>query len=173
MLGRSFNSMVETLSETQRALVHKDKLASMGQLAAGVAHELNNPLGTIMLYSDVMYRDTQEDDPHREDIMMIINEAYRCKIIVADLLNFARQQEVMAQDTDLNTLLKEVVDKFRNQPSFERLELRYSFDPQLPVIQADPAQLQQVFINLINNSADAIEGSGTITVSTHTVSKEL
>ena len=106
MLGRSFNSMVETLSETQRALVHKDKLASMGQLAAGVAHELNNPLGTIMLYSDVMYRDTQEDDPRREDIMMIINEAYRCKIIVADLLNFARQQEVMAQDTNLNTLLK-------------------------------------------------------------------
>ena len=106
MLGRSFNSMAETLSETQRALVHKDKLASMGQLAAGVAHELNNPLGTIMLYSDVMYRDTQEDDPHREDIMMIINEAYRCKVIVADLLNFARQQEVMAQDTNLNTLLK-------------------------------------------------------------------
>ena len=59
-----------------------------------------------------------------------------------------------------------------NQPSFERLELRESFDPQLPIIQADPAQLQQVFINLINNSADAIEGSGTVTVSTHAVSKE-
>ena len=171
-LGRSFNSMVETLSDTQRALIHKDKLASMGQLAAGVAHELNNPLGTIMLYSDVMYRDTQEDDPRREDLKMIINEAYRCKVIVADLLNFARQQEVMAQDTNLNDLLIDVVDKFRNQPSFERLELRCSFDTELPVIQADPAQLQQVFINLINNSADAIEGPGTITVSTHAVSKE-
>ena len=171
-LGRSFNNMVETLSDTQRALIHKDKLASMGQLAAGVAHELNNPLGTIMLYSDVMYRDTQEDDPRREDLKMIINEAYRCKVIVADLLNFARQQEVMAQDTNLNDLLIDVVDKFRNQPSFERLELRCSFDTQLPVIQADPAQLQQVFINLINNSADAIEGPGTITVSTHAVSQE-
>ena len=172
-LGRSFNSMVETLNDTQRALMHKDKLVSMGQLAAGVAHELNNPLGTIMLYSDVMYRDTQEDDPRREDLKMIINEAYRCKVIVADLLNFARQQEVMAQDTNLNDLLIDVVDKFRNQPSFEHLELRCSFDEQLPVIQADPAQLQQVFINLINNSADAIEGPGTITVSTHAVSKEL
>jgi two-component system, NtrC family, sensor kinase len=171
-LGRSFNNMVETLNDTQRALMHKDKLVSMGQLAAGVAHELNNPLGTIMLYSDVMYRDTQEDDPRREDLKMIINEAYRCKVIVADLLNFARQQEVMAQDTNLNDLLIDVVDKFRNQPSFERLELRCSFDTQLPVIQADPAQLQQVFINLINNSADAIEGPGTITVSTHAVSKE-
>jgi two-component system NtrC family sensor kinase len=171
-LGHSFNNMVETLNDTQRALMHKDKLVSMGQLAAGVAHELNNPLGTIMLYSDVMYRDTQEDDPRREDLKMIINEAYRCKVIVADLLNFARQQEVMAQDTNLNDLLIDVVDKFRNQPSFERLELRCSFDTQLPVIQADPAQLQQVFINLINNSADAIEGPGTITVSTHAVSKE-
>ncbi|MGA7194389.1 MAG: cache domain-containing protein [Anaerolineales bacterium] len=173
MLGRSFNSMVETLSETQRALIHKDKLASMGQLAAGVAHELNNPLGTIMLYSDVMYRDAQEDDPRREDLKMIINEAYRCKIIVADLLNFARQQEVMAQDTNLNALLQDVVDKLRNQPSLERLELRCRFDSQLPLIQADPAQLQQVFINLINNSADAIEGPGTVTVSTHIVSKDL
>ncbi|TEU16467.1 MAG: HAMP domain-containing protein, partial [Anaerolineales bacterium] len=95
VLGRSFNSMVETLHQTQQELLHKEKLASMGQLAAGVAHEINNPLGTILLFSDVMYKEAPEDDPRRDDLKMIINEATRCKNIVADLLNFARQQEVL------------------------------------------------------------------------------
>ncbi len=166
LLGRSFNSMVETLSDTQRELLHKDKLASMGQLAAGVAHELNNPLGTILLYSDAMYADAAEDDPRRDDLRMIISEAQRCKIIVADLLNFARQHELMAQETDLNALLDEVVAKVSSQSRFEPLELRCQLDPKLPHIQADPAQLQQVFINLLNNSADAIDGQGIITIAT-------
>jgi len=169
LLGQSFNSMVETLDETQRELMQKDKLASMGQLAAGVAHELNNPLGTILLYADVMYRDASEGDPRRDDLKMIINEAYRCKTIVAELLNFARDQELMAQDTDLNTLLKEVVDNARREPRFERLDLAWKLDPRLPIIQADSAQLRQAFINIINNSADAIEGTGTITISTKTL----
>jgi len=172
MLGHSFNNMVETLKDTETELLHKDKLASMGQLAAGVAHELNNPLGTILLFSDAMYRDAAEDDPRRDDLKMIINEVYRCKIIVADLLNFARQQEVTTQATDLNALLKEMVDKLRNQPNFEHIEIRSRFDSQLPIIQSDPAQLVQVFLNLINNSADAIEGSGTITISTYLVDKD-
>jgi two-component system NtrC family sensor kinase len=166
LLGRSFNSMVETLEETQRALAQKEKLASMGQLAAGVAHELNNPLGTILLYSDVMYRDAAEDDQRREDLKMIIDEAYRCKTIVADLLNFARDQEIMVQDTNLNALITNLVEKSRRGPRFGKLELVCLLDQHLPIIHADPAQLEQAFINIINNSADAIEDSGTITIST-------
>ena len=169
LLGQSFNSMVETMGDTQQELLRKDKLASMGQLAAGVAHELNNPLGTILLYSDAMYADASEGDPRREDLKMIISEAQRCKIIVADLLNFARQHELMAQETDLNALLEEVITKVNGQPHFELLELRCQLDPKLPLIQADPAQLQQVFINLLNNSADATDGPGTITITTRSV----
>ena len=93
-LGRSFNNMVETLQESEKELLHQAKLASVGQLAAGVAHELNNPLGTILLYSDMMFKEAPEDDPRREDLKMIINEVHRCKTIVADLLNFARQHEI-------------------------------------------------------------------------------
>jgi two-component system NtrC family sensor kinase len=110
VLGRSFNSMVETLHQTQQELLHKERLASMGQLAAGVAHEINNPLGTILLFSDVMYKEAPEDDPRRDDLKMIINETTRCKSIVADLLNFARQQEVLAQETDVHALLEKVVE---------------------------------------------------------------
>lgn len=166
LLGRSFNSMVATLGDTQLELLRKDKLASMGQLAAGVAHELNNPLGTILLYSDAMLADTTAEDPRREDLEMIIGEAQRCKVIVADLLDFARQHELMTEETDVNELLQEIVAKVAPQPRFESLEIRCQLDPGLPCIQADPAQLHQVFINLLNNSADAMRGSGTITIST-------
>ena len=164
MLDTSFNAMAGTLEATERELLHKEKLASMGQLAAGVAHELNNPLSTILLYSDVMYKDAPEGDPRREDLKMIIDEAYRCKVIVADLLNFARHQEVLAQDTDLGRLVDEVITKVAHRSRFEKIEIAREFSPDLPTIQADPAQLQQVFINLLNNAADAMQG-GTITVS--------
>jgi two-component system NtrC family sensor kinase len=166
VLGRSFNSMVETLHQTQQELLHKERLASMGQLAAGVAHEINNPLGTILLFSDVMYKEAPQDDPRRDDLKMIINETTRCKNIVADLLNFARQQEVLAQETNVHALLEKVVEGVRLQPIFEGVEIVHQFSPTLPVIQADPAQLQQVFVNLLNNAAEAMEEGGTITLAT-------
>ncbi len=172
VLGRSFNSMVETLHQTQQELLHKEKLASMGQLAAGVAHEINNPLGTILLFSDVMYKEAPEDDPRRDDLKMIINEATRCKNIVADLLNFARQQEVLAQETDVHALLEKVVEGVRLQPIFKDVEIVRQFSPDLPIIQADPAQLQQVFVNLLNNAAEAMQEGGTITLATRPVNSQ-
>jgi two-component system NtrC family sensor kinase len=110
VLGYSFNRMVEELDQTQEELLQKEKLASMGQLAAGVAHEINNPLGTILLFSDMMYKEADEDDPRRDDLKMIINETTRCKSIVADLLNFSRQQDVMAQETNIHDLLEQVIE---------------------------------------------------------------
>jgi two-component system, NtrC family, sensor kinase len=166
-LGRSFNSMVETLHETEMELLHQAKLASVGQLAAGVAHELNNPLGTILLYSDMILKETSEEDTHRGDLKVIINEVNRCKVIVADLLNFARQHELSAREVDLHALLDEVINKTRLQPAFEKIEFIRQFDPNLPLIQADSAQLQQVLVNLFSNSADAMEYSGAITISSH------
>lgn len=140
----------------------------MGQLAAGVAHEINNPLGTILLYSDVLYKETPEGDPRRDDLQMIIHETNRCKVIVRDLLNFARQHEVMAQTTDLNHLLKTLVAEQSMQPKFENVEVVLDLDAASPTIQADPLQLQQLFVNLMNNAAEAMEakGGGTLTITT-------
>lgn len=166
LLGRSFNNMAETLLTTERELLHKEKLASMGQLAAGVAHELNNPLSTILLYSEILRKDAPEGSPHLEDLEMITSEAKRCKTIVSDLLNFARQQEVLAQETNLNALIDVVVGKLDHRRNYEHVDIIREFDPGLPAIQADPAQLQQVFINLLNNAVDAMDGKGTLTITT-------
>jgi two-component system NtrC family sensor kinase len=166
LLGTSFNNMVETLQRAQQELLHKDRLASMGQLAAGVAHEINNPLGTILLYSDVLCNEMTGDDPRRADLKMIIDETNRCKTIVADLLNFARQHDVMAKVMNLHDLLDQVLKGLANQAKLDGIRVEKDYDPNLPFIMADPDQLRQVFIILLDNSAEAIENSGTITIST-------
>lgn len=165
-LGHSFNSMVETLDRIQKELVYKEKLASMGQLAAGVAHEINNPLGTIMLYSETLYREAGEDVAKREDLKMIIEATHRCKRIVADLLNFSRKQEMLTQESDLHDIVKQAIQSVSNRPDFNRVRIIQSFAPDLPFIQADPSQLVQVFVNLLNNAADAMSEGGAITITT-------
>lgn len=169
VLGRSFNNMVETLHQTQQELLHKEKLASMGQLAAGVAHEINNPLGTILLFSDVMYKEAGKSDPRRDDLKMIINEANRCKNIVADLLNFARQQQVNAQETDIHALLDQVIEGVCLGSNFEGVKIIRHYDPAVPMIMADSDQLRQVFVNLLNNAAEAMSSGGSVTLTTRPV----
>jgi two-component system NtrC family sensor kinase len=167
MLARAFNTMVETLQDTQELLVQKEKLASVGQLAAGVAHEINNPLGTVLLYSDILHKETPEDNQQqREDLQMIVREATRCKTIVNDLLNFSRQNEVLIQETDLNNLLREMVKEASQQDLYEQVELVTDLEPVLPTIQADPLQLSQVFLNLMKNAAEAMPGGGRLILRT-------
>jgi two-component system NtrC family sensor kinase len=167
ILAESFNTMVEALNDTQQQLVQKEKLASVGQLAAGVAHEINNPLGTILLYADILHKETPEDEvQQREDLEMILREATRCKTIVNDLLNFSRQNEIMAQETDLNQLLTELVSQSSLKELFDGIQLETELDPELPTIQADPLQLTQVFQNLMNNAAEAMPEGGRLLLRT-------
>ena len=169
MLARSFNTMVETLQDTQERLVQKEKLASVGQLAAGVAHEINNPLGTVLLYADILHKETPEDNKQqREDLQMIVREATRCKAIVNDLLNFSRQNEVLVQETDLNDLLREVVEEVSRQDLYRQVEVVADLEPDLPLIHADPFQLGQVFLNLMKNAAEAMPGGGRVILRTGT-----
>ncbi|MGQ9684537.1 MAG: [Fe-Fe] hydrogenase large subunit C-terminal domain-containing protein [Anaerolineae bacterium] len=154
------------LQETQDQLIQSEKLASMGQLAAGVAHEINNPLGTVLLYADLLLRDSPEGDSRREDLRLILEEARRCKGIVQALLNFARQNKVLAQLTDLNKLCTDMVTEVERLPLFANVRLTTRLDDTLPLIQADPAQLRQALLNLLNNAAEAMPKGGTITIST-------
>jgi two-component system NtrC family sensor kinase len=167
-LMSAFNNMAETLKETEQELLHTEKLASMGQLAAGVAHELNNPLGTILLYSNVVYKEIPEDDGHREDLKMVIRETERCKVIVRNLLDFARQNEVLARPTNLNALLTRLAHEQESRLTQENVRIVLDLSPEVFTIQADQLQLQQVFINLFDNAVEAMEpkGGGNLTIST-------
>lgn len=166
LLESSFNSMLDTLQNTQDQLVQSEKLASLGQLAAGVAHELNNPLGTILLYSDILKKETSSDSPQADDLNIILNETKRCKGIVSALLEFARQNQVVAQPTDLNSLILNVVELQIKTLEAQSVRIHLKLDPKLPRIQADPGQLTQVIVNLIENSLDAMPEGGEIYIRT-------
>jgi len=166
LLASSFNTMVDTLQSTQDQLVQSEKLASLGQLAAGVAHELNNPLGTILLYSDLVKKELGAESSNSADLDIILNETKRCKSIVAALLEFARQNQVVTQPTNLNALIANVIDVERKHYDANSVEIKLHFDPKLPKIQADPIQITQVLVNLIENSVDAMPQGGTLTVRT-------
>jgi two-component system NtrC family sensor kinase len=166
VLGHSFNRMVEELDQAQKELLQKEKLASMGQLAAGVAHEINNPLGTILLFADMLYKEMPDDDPRRSDLKMIIEETTRCKSIVSDLLNFSRQKNITAQDINIQDLIDQVIEGLQAQSTLQDVRFVREFDSNMPTIRADPNQLKQVFINLFKNGAEAMEAEGIITVST-------
>jgi signal transduction histidine kinase len=159
-LARSFNVMAETLQTTQEQLVQKEKLASVGQLAAGVAHEINNPLGTILLLADVLYKESAEESQQRQDLQMIAEQARRCKGIVFDLLSFARQNRVMAQQTDLNQLIASVVVEEAAKDEYRDVRVLQDLAPRLPIIQADPDQLRQLLVNLMTNAVDAMAPEG-------------
>ncbi|MBC7258681.1 MAG: cache domain-containing protein [Chloroflexi bacterium] len=165
-LSESFNRMVDELQSTQDELLHARNLASIGQLAAGVAHEINNPLGTIMLYSDILNREVPPDSTIKDDLQMISREATRCKEIVTALLNFARQSRVMAQETDVNDLVRELASDLERLPLYEDVVIVQKLAPDLPIIQADPTQLRQVLVNLANNAAEAMPEGGTLTFTT-------
>ncbi len=167
-VATEFNAMLDTLQATREQLVHSENLASLGQLAAGVAHELNNPLGTILLYSESAQRECAEDDPHCADLAVIVKETKRCKRIVADLLNFSRQHQVIAQPTDINALLQELIEMAPRRIKTVRIPIVTEFDPNLPIIDADTAQLRQVFLNLMTNAVEAMPEGGTLTVRART-----
>jgi len=165
-LAASFNNMLDTLQATQEQLIQSEKLASLGQLAAGVAHELNNPLSTILLFSDVLLRESEPDDQHRSDLETIARETQRCKTIVGSLLDFARQHQVEAQDLNLNAFIETIIDIEKKHERYAGVAIKTELAPDNPSIQADPAQLQAVFTNLMTNAAEAMSEGGQLTIQT-------
>ena len=150
------------LATTQERLVQAEKLAAVGQLAAGVAHQVNNPLSTVLLYSHLVLRQLQASDPRRDDLEVVVAEANRCKNIVWALLNFARQDRLHLTQFGLGELLDGLLDDEKIKGSDIAVVRDYA--PELPLLQADADQLVQAFGNITDNALDALDGHGTLTV---------
>jgi two-component system NtrC family sensor kinase len=159
-------NMEKKLQETHLQLVSSEKMASLGKLAAGIAHEINNPLGGILIYSSLMMEDFSQDDPRRGDLVRIVQEAGRCKEIVKSLLEFARQSEPKMEPTDINRAINDGLFFLVNQALFHNIQIVKKLDSFLPFVQANAGQLKQVFMNIIVNAAEAMHGSGTLTIRT-------
>ena len=155
------------LVSAHEQLVHSEKLASMGQLAAGVAHEINNPLGTVLIYAHMLLRDLPAADPRRSDVLVISEEADRCRRIVSGLLNFARQSKLREEPTDVNGLLRDTLSVVQKQEAFADLRVVTDLSSDLPIVRLDPEQMRQAFIDILENAAEAMPEGGVLTVSTH------
>jgi PAS domain S-box-containing protein len=158
--------MEKKLQDTHVQLVSSEKMASLGKLAAGIAHEINNPLGGILIYSSLMIEDLPEDDSKRQDLARIVQEAGRCKEIVKSLLEFARQTEPKMEPTDINRAITDGLFFLENQALFHNVRIIKKLDHFLPFVRGNASQLKQVFMNIVVNAAEAIHGSGTLTIAT-------
>jgi two-component system NtrC family sensor kinase len=160
-------NMEKRLQETHLQLVSSEKMASLGKLAAGIAHEINNPLGGILIYASLMAEDLPEDDTKRGDLARIVQEASRCKDIVKSLLEFARQTEPKMEPTDINRAITDGLFFLENQALFHNIKIIKKLDPFLPFVRGNAGQLKQVLINIIVNAAEAMHGSGTLTITSY------
>jgi len=173
-LARAFNDMTRRLGEAQRQLAQSDKLASVGRLAAGVAHEINNPLTGVLTYASFLQKRAGDDPETRADLDVIVRETKRCRDIVRGLLDFARQTPPRLEPTDLNEVVRRAAAIVMNQLTLVHVRLDIDLAPGLEAVPAEANQIQQVVVNLLLNAADAVAGQddgagGSIRVRTEVV----
>lgn len=150
------------LANAKQALKHSEKLASMGQLSAGIAHELNNPLGVITMYSNILRDETSENDPVRKDLDLIVEQTDRCKKIVGGLLNFARKNQVNLTETNIKAFCEH---SFENVINPGNIKFEFEANISNPIAKIDTDQMMQVLTNLEKNAIEAMPNGGTLKIS--------
>src|SRR2546430_4014676 len=152
------------LKQTQAQLIQSTKLAAIGELAANIAHEINNPLTSVLGFASYLAERVPPGAPMREELDLIQEEAGRARDIVRDLLHFSRQREFVPQMTDLNVVLEGLLAMVRRQGAFDAITLVEEYTPGLPPVEVDVPRIKQVFLNLINNAVYVLKDGGTLTV---------
>ena len=161
-LAESFNAMNQQLATVQQQLIQSERLISMGKLAAGVAHEINNPLTGILSYAEDLMEDTDSSDPRHKDYEVIVHEALRCRQIVRSLLEFTRQDEPSVARAHPRDLIEKALEVIIRQAAFRDIQFLREVEGDLPVVEVDPVQIEQLLINLIVNAQQAMPKGGTI-----------
>ena len=153
-------AVADKLRETRAQLAQSEKMASLGQLAAGVAHEINNPLTGINFYANLALESLGPDHDLREDLEFIIEDVNRCKNIVKNLLAYSRQTSQIKDIIQLNTLVEQSLSLIRDQKIFNKVSVSKDLSNDMMLIHVDKNQLSQVVINLVLNAVDAMDGEG-------------
>ncbi|RLB07923.1 MAG: PAS domain-containing sensor histidine kinase [Deltaproteobacteria bacterium] len=150
--------------EIEKHMLRADKLASLGKLSAGLAHEINNPLGMILGYTQLLLRYEKPETQRYSDLKIIEKHVRNCKAIVEDLLNFARSTETKKIESNINELLRDVLKVMEHQFEMNGIEIVADLNEELPNMTIDPEKIKQVFMNILMNAKDAIQGRGKITI---------
>lgn len=161
---REILQMRKDLEAAHLQLVQSEKIASVGRMAAGVAHEINNPLSGVLIYAELLAESFKEDPDTLRDIQEIIDQTLRCKRIVSELLEFSRQTVGKVSSFQISELVTKCLNVLVNQSAFQDIAVSTDFQPHMPQMVGDMGQLQQVFANLFINAADAMEGKGSLRI---------
>ena len=151
-------------SQYQRLALQTEKMSSLGRMAAGIAHEINNPLAGILLYSSNLIKKTPKEGPLREGLEVIINETKRCKAIIQDLLEFSRMGEPRKAFVDVNEIFEKALSILENEFNLRHIRIEKHLSKKMEDAYLDEKQIQQVFVNVLLNAAQAIENKGVITI---------
>jgi two-component system NtrC family sensor kinase len=168
-----FNDLREKIKHEQamREMVQRisraEKMASLGQLAAGVAHEINNPLTGIIFYADLLLKSLDEEDPRRHSLTCMYEDAKRCGKIIKNLLAYSRQETHKKEILHINTLLEHSLDLIRDPKFFMGIQIKKELSEDMILIKGDRDQLGQVIVNLVLNAVDAMDQKGTMTLRTY------
>ncbi|MDY7037017.1 MAG: ATP-binding protein, partial [Thermodesulfobacteriota bacterium] len=152
--------MRKNLEEAHLQLVQSEKIASVGRMAAGVAHEINNPMSGILIYAELLRDELKNSPQQQSDVQEIIDQTHRCKKIVSDLLEFSRQSVGRVSTFNVEEMMQKSLNLLINQALFQNIKITFEIEPEIPEMIGDMGQLQQVFTNLFINAADAMDGKG-------------
>ena len=165
-LYEGVKQQMSELKQTQAQLVQSTKLAAIGELAANIAHEINNPLTTVLGFASFIAERLNADDPMREELTLIQDEASRARDIVRDLLQFSRQRDFMPETASLNQVLEQVITMMRRQGAFGPITVNEQYAADMPGVEVDVARIKQVFLNIINNAVYVMPNGGALTIRT-------
>ena len=174
---QELSAYVRKLEESQEQLIRAEKLTSLGQLAASIAHEINNPLAGVLVYTQLLSKKVAGDAFKKEEALSYLSkmetEISRCSRIIRNLLDFARQTEPMLRLVDVNQVIEQVLAMVGHQAQLQNVEVAKEVSPSLPKVMADFDQLQQIFTNLALNAIQAMPEGGRLTVRSSAVDSEV
>jgi signal transduction histidine kinase len=171
-LYRELQERIEAQQVAENRLIRSARLAAVGEMAAGVAHELNNPLTTVAGFVELVLEELPQDSPHRPDLELVLREAQRARGVVRRLLDFSRPAENQRVRTDLNELVGDILTLVHHLVRTGGVEMHIELWEDLPWIAVDPAQIKQVLLNLVHNAIQAMPRGGTLAVKTAPVRRQ-